>query len=455
MHYGDFEFNLTKFPDPAGLVRKLKSLSFETTLWVTPFFATDSSGYKEAEKNGYLVMNSSLPYESEGGQSPAYHPALVYWWDGPQALDGQDPNSGVLDVTNSHAREWFITRLLGMIDSYGVAGFKLDAGETAYLPSGPEVVFAQHFSNPLCYTQLWAEVAADPRIGGTRHSEVRSSWQNQVQSRSGLLTRVFDELSDWSEEGGFGALLPRMLTFSTLGYRYALGDMIGGNGYIGNGSSGYVLDGNVLPPPELYVRWAQMFTLLPMQFSFAPWQYTNSSIDVAKHINAVFALREQLMPFLQDAASEASRANGAPVLRPLWTAERGAYPSPANCRSFLDKPGGEVVSCQTMFESQSSARAFFESSQFLVGDSVMFAPITAENVTSRIVYFPGAGTSWKRCQDDGFATFSGQEVVNVPIKLNTILCFLRKNSTYDANSSTAGTVEGKQFLAKRTPATHW
>eukprot|EP00972_Heterocapsa_arctica_P059710 8805574-Heterocapsa_arctica.AAC.1 len=63
-----------------------------------------------------------------------------------------------------------------------------------------------------------------------------------------------------------------MLTFSSLGYRYTLGDMIGGNGYTGDGHSGYVLNGSVLPPPELYVRWAQMFTLLPMQFSFGPWQ---------------------------------------------------------------------------------------------------------------------------------------------------------------------------------------
>lgn len=417
VRYGDFEFDPEKFPDPAGMVANLAKLGFFATLSITPFFEVGSDGYEEAVAFGFLVGNISRPLvlsgshmrgahaSAPGAKVPQYEPAHVYWWDGAKASEGQPPNSGLLDVTNPWARAWFASKLRDMMEAYGIAGFKFDAGEAAYLPKGGDVLFWESIRDrPMRYAQLWAQIAGHRSIGGRSHNEVRSSWYNQVESEHGLFTRVFDVLSSWSCEGGFGALLPRMLSLSTLGYRFVLGDMVGGNGYA-DSSRVYVLDGTVLPLPELYVRWAQMFTLLPMQFSIAPWHYAYSSADgnhsendVASMIDQVFALRSQLMPYLEAAARQAALPGGQPLIRPLWSIE------PA--------PSCHVGPCN------------FEGTQFLVGDSVMFAPILDEGAVSRLVYFPGKDLHWRPCDLSRAHVFYHHEVVQMSAPLNTTLCFL-------------------------------
>ena len=45
--YGDLRFDEAKFPDAAGMVRRLKGKGFTVTTWVTPMFACSSRSFTE------------------------------------------------------------------------------------------------------------------------------------------------------------------------------------------------------------------------------------------------------------------------------------------------------------------------------------------------------------------------------------------------------------------------
>ena len=46
--YGDAEFDLSKFPDPARLVSNLKQLGFRVTLWIHPFINLECNSFVTA-----------------------------------------------------------------------------------------------------------------------------------------------------------------------------------------------------------------------------------------------------------------------------------------------------------------------------------------------------------------------------------------------------------------------
>lgn len=72
--YGDFEFDETKFPDPAAMVRQLHELGFRVTLWVIPFAEPSSAAFAEGAELGHWL------------REPNGTVALVQWWQGRGSL---------------------------------------------------------------------------------------------------------------------------------------------------------------------------------------------------------------------------------------------------------------------------------------------------------------------------------------------------------------------------------
>jgi alpha-glucosidase (family GH31 glycosyl hydrolase) len=186
-------------------------------IWMTPFCDVLADSFVEGMAQQYWVMQRSM--------NMSIKPALVRWWD------NTDPGSAVLDVTNPSAVVWFQSRLREFKRNFGVDGFKLDAGETAYipLPSDPDIIFFNisalgNGSSMLGYTKLYADIINNL----TGYTEVRAAFDHQGTDE---FVRVMDLDSTWGRDNGLGAMIPRVLLFSTLGYRYTLPDMIGGNGY--------------------------------------------------------------------------------------------------------------------------------------------------------------------------------------------------------------------------------
>ncbi|XP_022106979.1 uncharacterized protein LOC110988061 [Acanthaster planci] len=280
--YGEFDFDLTKFPNMRDTVQKLHDKGFRVTLWVTPFANTDTDAYQEGKEKGYWVTKRG---QDEG---------VVKWWNG---------LAGMLDVTNPEAVEWFVGRLEKLKQDTGIDSFKFDAGETNYL-----VEDFQTYSplvNPSEYTNLHSKMAA--RLGS--QIEVRAAFENQNLP---IFVRMMDKDSRWGWDNGLKTLITTALTFSVLGYPYILPDMIGGNSYETE------FHGLEVPPRELYIRWLEITAFMPaMQFSISPWQYDDEVVRISR--KWVSFHENFITPKLLDIArSETIVKPGQPLLRPLW-----------------------------------------------------------------------------------------------------------------------------------------
>ena len=108
--YGTWRFDCEKFSDPAGMVKKLHSMGFKVMLWVVPFISPDSPVYRELAEKRLLIFADSSKTK----------PAIIDWWNGASAL---------VDLSNPGGYNWFREQLNFLVQTYGVDGFKFDAGD--------------------------------------------------------------------------------------------------------------------------------------------------------------------------------------------------------------------------------------------------------------------------------------------------------------------------------------
>jgi alpha-glucosidase (family GH31 glycosyl hydrolase) len=94
-HYGELQFDLTKFPSPRALVESLRGRGMRTTLWVHPFINIDADTLQEAVSTKVYVGD---PASTRVGQRPAF----TTWWQGANAM--------IIDFTDSEGKAWFKNR---------------------------------------------------------------------------------------------------------------------------------------------------------------------------------------------------------------------------------------------------------------------------------------------------------------------------------------------------------
>ena len=112
--YGKWTFHPGRFPDPKAMMNELHALGFKVMVWVCPFVSPDCDVYRALAKKKAFFMD-------QPGD-----PAMVKWWNGKSAM---------LDLSNPAAKTWFTGELTRLQTTYGVDGFKLDAGDTDVLQS--------------------------------------------------------------------------------------------------------------------------------------------------------------------------------------------------------------------------------------------------------------------------------------------------------------------------------
>ena len=278
--YGDYVFDIKKFPNATAMVRQLNDMGFRVTVWVNPFFNIDSQSFAEGAAKSYFICS----YNTN-------RPALVEWWDGAMA--------GILDPTNPAAVAWYLDKLENLKKVYNISSFKFDAGEAAFLPPvysayKPERDPGNIF--PKAYVEM--VVQSDK----SRHLEVRVGYHTQEHP---TFVRIMDKDSKWEHTNGLKSVIPVVLTFGLLGYPFVLPDMIGGNLYHG-------ADFDAI----LYIRWLELNALLPsMQFSLVPWQ--NNDTTIVKIAQKFTKLHEHYSTLLIKLAQE-STVTGYPIIRPVW-----------------------------------------------------------------------------------------------------------------------------------------
>lgn len=293
----DFQWDDETFPDPEGMLKRLKEKGLKICVWINPYIAQRSRLFEEGAARGYFV-------KKENGD--------VWQWNMWQ------PGMALVDFTNPDACEWYAGYLRELADM-GVDSFKTDFGER--IPT--DVVYFDG-SDPHkmhnYYTQLYNKVVFDVLVekfgrneaavfarsataGGQQFpvhwgGDCYADYESMAESLRGGLSLGLGGFGFWSHDiGGFENTAPahvfkRWLAFGLLSSHSRL-----------HGSTSYRV----------------------------PWAYDEESVEVTRFFTK---LKCSLMPYLFRAAVQASE-RGIPCMRAMLL-------------DFPDDPAVEMLDRQYM-----------------------------------------------------------------------------------------------------------
>jgi alpha-D-xyloside xylohydrolase len=279
LNWCDFEWDPRTFPDPEGMLARLKARGLKVCVWINPYIAQRSPLFAEGAARGYLVRRPD---------------GSVWQWDLWQA------GMGLVDFTNPEATAWFtghLDRLLGM----GVDAFKTDFGERI-----PTDVVWHDGSDPQkmhnYYTHLYNKAVYDLLV------ERRGAGEAVLFARSatagGQQFPVHWGGDCWSTYDAMAESLRGGLSLSLSGFGYWSHDIGGFEG---------------TPDPTVFKRWTA-FGLLSSHSRLhgsgsyrVPWAFDEEAVDITRTFTR---LKMSLMPYLARVAREA-HTDGTPMMRPM------------------------------------------------------------------------------------------------------------------------------------------
>jgi alpha-D-xyloside xylohydrolase len=278
-HWCDFRWDTRVFPDPVGMLTRLKAAGLRISVWINPYIAQRSPLFAEGASAGYLLRRA------DGSV-----------WQ----TDQWQPGMAVVDFTNPAARVWFAEKLDALLDM-GVDCFKTDFGEriptdVVYFDgSNPE---RMHNYYSYLYNETVFEVLRKRRGDGDAVVFARSGTagsQRLPVHWGGDCEASFESMAE-SLRGG--------LSLGMSGFGFWSHDIGGFEG---------------TPEPALFKRWIA-FGLLSSHSRLhgsrsyrVPWLFDDESTDVLRHF---IRLKARLMPYLYAAADQAVNS-GIPVMRAM------------------------------------------------------------------------------------------------------------------------------------------
>ncbi|WP_428951154.1 alpha-xylosidase [Streptomyces sp. cg35] len=290
--WSDFAWDPEVFPDPVGMLRRLKARGLRISMWINPYIAQKSALFDEAAAQGHLVRRPN---------------GDVWQWDLWQ------PGMALVDFTDPAARAWYAGKLRGLLDQ-GVDSFKTDFGERI-----PTDVVWHDGSDPQrmhnYYTQLYNrtvfELLEKERGAGEAVLFARSATAGGQQFPVHWGGDCFASFTAMAESLRGG------LSLSLSGFGFWSHDIGGFEG---------------TPDPAVFKRWLAFGLLsshsrLHGNVSYrVPWAFGEEAVDVARRFTL---LKHRLMPYLYGAAVEAHRT-GVPVMRPMLL----DFPDDPTCRTL-------------------------------------------------------------------------------------------------------------------------
>lgn len=326
-HWCNFEWDERCFPDPAGMLARLKARGLHICVWINPYIAQRSALFDEGMARGYLVKRPD---------------GSVWQWDRWQA------GMGLVDFTNPDACRWFGDKLRALVDM-GVDCFKTDFGEriptdVVYFDGSDPVKMHNYYS--LLYNRTVFEVLEEKLGTGQAAVFARSATAGGQQFPvhwGGDSTATFESMAE-SLRGGLSLCLS-------------------GFGFWSHDIGGFEQTAS----PDVYKRWCA-FGLLSSHSRLhgsssyrVPWLFDEDPDDPE---NASIVLRFftrlkcRLMPYLFRAAIQAHQ-DGIPVMRAMML-------------EFPDDPA-----CDTLDR------------QYMLGESLLVAPVFSGD--GQVDYYLPAG----------------------------------------------------------------
>ena len=278
-HWSNLTWDSDVFPDPVGMLKRLKEKGLKICVWINSYIAQESSLFAEGVANGYFIKRPN---------------GDVCQWDMWQ------PGMAIVDFTNPKACEWYSSKLEALIDM-GVDCFKTDFGEriptdVVYYDGSDPLKMHNYYSylyNRLVFELLERRLgkgkavlfARSATAGGQKYpvhwgGDCWSDYESMAESLRGGLSLTMSGFGYWSHDiGGFEST-------ST---------------------------------PDVYKRWAAFGLLsthsrLHGSWSYrVPWAYDDEAVDVVRFFTR---LKASLMPYLFSQAVQTS-ATGIPVMRSM------------------------------------------------------------------------------------------------------------------------------------------
>ncbi|MBO0812328.1 MAG: alpha-xylosidase [Microlunatus sp.] len=279
-HWCDFVWDPAMFPDPDGMLARLKAKGVRICVWINPYIAQRSELFAEGREHGYLLRTA------DGG---------VWQTDLWQA------GMGLVDFTNPEACAWYAGKLKALLDQ-GVDCFKTDFGER--IPA--EGVSWSDGSDPEkmhnYYAQLYNECVFD-----LLRSE-RGQGEAVLFARSATAGgQQFPVHWGGDCESTFTAMAESL--------RGGLSLAVSGFGYWSHDIGGF--EGT--PDPAIFKRWVA-FGLLSSHSRLhgsssyrVPWAFDDEAVEVTR---SFARLKLRLLPYLSE-LGRVAHTEGVPVMRPL------------------------------------------------------------------------------------------------------------------------------------------
>jgi alpha-D-xyloside xylohydrolase len=293
-HWCDFTWDEKTFPDPCGLISRIKAKGLKVCVWINPYIAQRSPLFEEGREKGYFLKTSD---------------GSVWQTDLWQA------GMGIVDFTNPKAAEWYTGFLEKLLDM-GVDCFKTDFGEripeTAVYHSGGDPRLYHNF-----YTYLYNKAVF------TFLERKKGKGESCLFARSAAAgSQRFPVHWGGDCESTFEAMAETLRGGLSLG--------LSGFGFWSHDIGGF--EGS--PPPTLFKRWLA-FGLLSSHSRLhgsnsyrAPWSVDEESVEVCRFFTR---LKQSLLPYLLKSAEEAYE-KGLPLLRAMIL----EFPHDPVC-AFLDR----------------------------------------------------------------------------------------------------------------------
>ena len=279
-HWSDFVWDSRVFPDPKGMLSRIREKGLKVCVWINSYIAQESCLFAEGMEKGYFVKRKN---------------GDVWQWDMWQ------PGMALVDFTNPAACKWFQDKLEVLLDM-GVDCFKTDFGEriptedVVYYDGSDPVKMHNYYTylyNKTVYELLQRKRGKDDAVlfarsataGGQKFpvhwgGDCWSNYEAMAESMRGGLSLTMSGFGYWSHDiGGF----------------------------------------EDTSTPDVYKRWAA-FGLLSTHSRFhgstsyrVPWAYDDEAVDVVRFFTK---LKLSLTPYLYSSAVRTSRT-GVPMMRSM------------------------------------------------------------------------------------------------------------------------------------------
>jgi alpha-glucosidase len=343
-----WEHDESLYPDFADVVAQLHDDGYKFLTYANPFIVYPPSVRPEDEPARFAPRFDAM---DEMG-------LLVKNTSGETYIDFVAPNgpqgNGHPDFSNAATTEWISMALRNAMEIYDVDGWMADFGEWIPVDSvhedGSDAIERRN-TFPVDWQRATRRAMEAARPDGDWVMFARSGF-TYVQGVA-QIHWVGDQQTNWGESDGLPTVVPAMLNLGLAGQPFVTHDI-----------AGFTFDEEP-SSKELFQRWTELGAFTPVMRThdgankLENWRWSKDA-ETTAHFRKFAYVHCALMNDFMTLAAEAEQT-GAPLLRHLML----VFPDDRETWNISD--------------------------QFMIGDSLLVAPVVERGATSRSVYFP-AGT---------------------------------------------------------------